>query len=199
MRKRSSFIDRRRVALARKLLRFRADCRGATAIEFAMVAAPFFAMVLAIMVIGMQFLVMHFLEHGVAEASRKLRTGEAQKAGITLNDFRKLFCDAAGGYVDCDQHLVIHVKNSKTFAGLGELTPCVTNGQLTPSAGAAADGVGTRAGGASDAVVVLACYEWAQGGGLWRMLFNLVAPVPATEEGKVVLSAVSAFRSEPFQ
>lgn len=164
-----------------------------------MVAAPFFAMVMAIMTIGMQFLGMYFLENGVAEASRKLRTGEAQKAGITLNDFRKLFCDAAGSYIDCDQHLVIHINNNKTFAGLGELTPCVTNGQLTPSAGAATDGIGTRAGDASDAVVVLACYEWPSGGGFWRMVSNLVAPVPATEEGKVILSAVSAFRSEPFK
>src|SRR5262245_26255845 len=95
--------------LARATRRFSADTRGVTAIEFGMVALPFFAMVMAIMLIGTQYLTTHFLEYAVTEAARKLRTGEAQKAGKTLGDFRKMVCDAASGYITCDNHLVVHV------------------------------------------------------------------------------------------
>ena len=179
--------------------RFRADRRGVTAIEFGLVAGPFFALVMAIMTIGTQHLTLHFLEHGVAQASRKLRTGEAQKAGMTLADFRKLLCDSAGSYISCDNHLVIHVRSSPTFAGLGSSpVSCVTNGNLTPSSGSGTDGIRSRAGNASEAVLITACYDWELGSPLWQTLWNLVSPVPPTQ-GKIVLSAATAFRSEPFE
>jgi Flp pilus assembly pilin Flp len=185
--------------LARATRRFLADRRGATAVEFGLVAAPFFAFVLAIMTIGTQYLTLHFLEHGVAQAARKLRTGEAQKAGLTLADFRNLVCESAGSYISCDNHLVIHIRSSATFDGLDDPPiSCMTGGNLTPSSGSGTDGIRTRAGDASEAVLVTVCYDWELGSPLWQTLWNIVSPVPATE-GKIVLSAATAFRSEPFE
>lgn len=187
-----------RARLAGAIRRFASDVRGATAVEFAMVATPFFVLLMAIMTIGTQYLTLHFLEHGVAEASRKLRTGEAQKAGLSLGDFRKLVCDSAGSIIACDNHLVIHIRSSPTFAGLSPVTNCVTDGNLTPSAGGGSDGIRTRTGDASTAVMVSACYHWEMGSRLWEMLWRLVSPTPATQ-GKMILSAATAFRSEPFE
>lgn len=198
MRSSISFFERLRADLARSVRRFRDDSRGATAIEFAMVAAPFFVLVMGIMTIGTQFLTLHFVEHGVAEASRQLRTGEAQKAGIKLQDFRQLFCDAAGTFVACDNHLVLHIKSSSTFAGLSPPPACMTNGSLTPSAGLATDGIRTRSGDANTAVLVVACYDWEAGASLWQTVWNLLSPTPPTQ-GKIVLSSVTAFRTEPFE
>src|SRR5690606_26389340 len=90
-----------RSSCARPARRFRADASGATAVEFAIVAVPLFLLMLAIMTIGIQYFVLHSLEHGIAEASRKVRTGEAQKEGLTLDDFRNLVCEAAGPYISC--------------------------------------------------------------------------------------------------
>lgn len=178
--------------------RFCADTRGATAVEFAVVLAPFLALTLGIMTVGFQYMTAHFLEYGVETAARKLKTGEAQKAGLTLNGFRELFCDAAGFMVSCDKRLVIHIKSSATFAGLSPVTSCVKDGVLVPAEGNPGDNIRTRAGNASNAVVVSACYQWNEGKGLWQMLFDLISPTPPVE-GKVILSAAIAFRAEPFE
>lgn len=188
-----------RFRLVRAGRRFRDDIRGVTAIEFGMVAAPFLVLVTGLVTIGIQFLIVHSLEHGVEAASRKLRTGEAQKAGLTVNDFRDLFCDAAGFMITCDSRLVIHIKSSETFAGLSPVTSCVTeDGNLTLAAGNGSDDIRAPAGDAEAAVMVSACYRWDMGLDLWQAIWSLLSPIP-TVQGMPILSAVTAFRSEPFE
>jgi Flp pilus assembly protein TadG len=187
-----------RTGLAGAARRFGADTRGTTAVEFGMLLAPFLLLMMGIITIGLQYLTMHFLEHGVEVASRKLRTGEAQKAGQTLDDFRRMFCEAADVMIKCDDHLVIHIKSKEKFAELTPVTNCVTNGELTPSSGNGGDSVRSRAGDASAAVMVSACYEWDMGMSLWQSIWNLLSPTP-TVQGKSILSAATAFRSEPFE
>jgi Flp pilus assembly protein TadG len=192
------FLPRLRAKLARSVRRFRQDCRGSTAVEFGLIAVPFFALVLAMMTIGSHYLAYHSLERGVLEASRLLRTGEAQKAGMDLDDFRELVCNSAGTFISCDERLVVHIRSSQTFAGLAPATSCVTDGALTPSAGSGSDAVSTQSGEDSIAVQVTACYEWEMGAVLWQMLWNLISPTPRVQ-GKTILSATTAFRSEPYQ
>lgn len=198
MRLPSPRLARFRTGFAGVARRFGADTRGTTAVEFGMVIAPFLLLVMGIITIGFQYLTMHFLEHGIEVAARKLRTGEAQKAGVTLDGFRTLFCEAADVMINCDGHLVIHIKSKKTFAELAPVTSCVTEGELTPPSGNGGDSVRSQAGGASDAVVVSACYEWEMGMSLWQSIWNLISPTPRVQ-GKMVLSATTAFRSEPYE
>lgn len=181
----------------RLLRRLRADRSGATAVEFGLVMVPFLLLIMGIITVGMQYLTMHFVEYGTDSAARKLRTGEAQKAGMTIGGFRQLFCDTADVMVSCDKHLVIHIKKSATFAGLQPVTPCVTNGKLTPSAGNAGDTVRSRAGDANDAVIITVCYEWEAGLRLWSVIWNLLSG--SSGDDPTVLSSTVAFRSEPFE
>jgi Flp pilus assembly protein TadG len=200
MRLPSPRLARFRTGFAGAARRFGADTRGTTAVEFGMLLAPFLLLVMGIITIGIQYLTMHFLEYGVEVASRKLRTGEAQKAGQTLGGFRDLFCDAADVMINCDDnHLVIHIKNKKTFAELTPLPACVAEGGLAPPSGNEGDSVESVAGGASDAVVVLACYEWGMGMSLWQSIWNLIPSETPTIQGKIILSAATAFRSEPYE
>jgi len=188
-------------ALARLRLaagRFCADCRGVAAIEFGLVALPFFAMMIGIMAIGLQYFTEHALDSAVMDAARKLRTGEAQKAGLTIGDFRTLVCDAAAPYIACDNHLIVHVNSGATFADLNPPTTCVTSGALTPAQGQATDLITTRSGTANAAVLVVACYEWDMGSMVWQPLWRLLSPSPQVD-GKTVLSSSTAFRSEPYQ
>jgi Flp pilus assembly protein TadG len=178
--------------------RFGADVRGATAVEFALVTIPFLILAMGIITIGMQYLTAHSLEQGVAVASRQLRTGEAQKGGVTVGGFRQLFCDAAGFMIACDNRLVVHVNSKATFAELVPITPCLTNGQLTPAQGNPDDGIRTRAGDASTAVVVSVCYVWDAGFGPWQLVWSLLSS-EQVDRGIPVLSAATAFRSEPFE
>ena len=191
-------FERLRARVALGACRFRTDARGATAVEFALVILPFLILAMGIITIGMHYMTVNYLELGVEVAARQLRTGEAQKAGVTVGQFRQLVCDGAGPMIACDERLVVHVKSRATFAELMPITPCVTNGRLTPSEGEPGDSISTRAGDASQAVLVNICYEWDAGLGFWQLIWNLLAS-ESVDRGSPILSAATAFRSEPFQ
>jgi Flp pilus assembly protein TadG len=201
----TSFSRRALRARPRTMLaRWRRDRRGATALEFAFIAAPFFLLLLGIMTVGLQFFTILSLETGVSTAARKIRTGEAQKQGLTLADFRQLLCNAAGSYIKCNSKLVIHVKSGAAFADLDPPVSCTTNGTLTPSAGQSTDPLATYSGAQSAAVLVTACYEWDAGGAMWQGIWNMLTVGPGgggspKSAGKIVIQATTAFRSEPYQ
>jgi Flp pilus assembly protein TadG len=189
--------------LWRCLERLRAEDSGATAVEFGMVAAPFFMLIMMIMVIGLQFFTAHSLENGVATAARQIRTGQAQKAGKTLAQFRQMVCDEAGSFIKCTSKLVIHVKSGTVFADLDPPTSCVTNGNLTPSSGSGTDALATSAGTASSTVLIIACYESDLGGSLWQIVHKLLTSSPggsttAPAPGKSIIQATTSFRTEPY-
>lgn len=184
--------------LPRRVRRFGRDVRGATAVEFALIATPFLIFVFGIMTVGAQYMTAHLLEAGLETAARKLRTGEAQKAGLTLSDFRKTYCDAAGFMITCDEHLVIHINGENQFADLPRVRCLTPDGNLAPSPGGAGDSVGSRAGDASRAVKVNICYEWQMGVSLWATVWRLLDP-SFVNNGRLILTATTAFRSEPFE
>ena len=197
--RRDGLIQRMRLAAVAS--RWARDTSGATAVEFGMVVGPFILLLTGIMAIGLQFFTIDALEHGVTAAARKLKTGEAQKLGLTFADFRKMVCDEAGSLIPCDTNLVVHLKSGATFAALDPPVSCVSNGNLTPSSASGATPVSSYSGGASAAVVVTACYNWDLGSSLWKLLWNLSAsdPTKVSQQDKTVVSSTIAFRSEPYQ
>jgi Flp pilus assembly protein TadG len=85
----------KKVARSRGFLkRWGRDAGGATAVEFALVAMPFFLFAFGILGLGLHFFTNNALEHAVDTAARKIRTGQAQKEGKTLADFKQMVCDA---------------------------------------------------------------------------------------------------------
>jgi hypothetical protein len=177
-----------------------------------MVAAPFFLFAFAIMGIGLQFFTINALEHGVESAARKIRTGQMQQGttdgdgnhvDYTLDDFRDEVCAAAGSYINCDEHLVLHISSAEEWADI-ETTPCMTSGSLTPATGNGSDAIQTKTGGASQAVLVTACYEWDLGGTMWQTFWNLLATGAwassneANDAEKVIIQGVATFRTEPY-
>lgn len=87
--------------------RFRKDERGATAIEFAMISLPFFAILFAIAETGVAFLNGQFLDRAVEKASRKLFTGQYvnqfPNPNARFNAFRTEVCATAGTFINCGQ------------------------------------------------------------------------------------------------
>ena len=166
--------------------------------EFGLVAVPFLAMMMGIMTVGVQYLTMHSLERGVAEASRQIRTGQAQQAGLTVDDFRQLFCNAAGTFITCDARLVLHLRSGDRFADLLPPARCVIDGKLAPPSGGGNDNLVTVVGEESRKVSITVCYDWDMGSGLWRSIWSLLSPTPA-EEGRTILSAATVLQTEPYQ
>jgi Flp pilus assembly protein TadG len=70
-----------RARITARAARFARDRKGATAVEFAFVAAPFFLLVFAILEIALIFFASAIIEEAVADAARDIRTGELQSSG----------------------------------------------------------------------------------------------------------------------
>ena len=92
------------------------DERGTTAIEFGLLALPFFTIVFAILETSMVFFAGQVLDSAVQDASRKVRTGEA--SAYTLAQFRTEVCNGLFNIFDCT-NLKIVVKPLTSFSTYG--------------------------------------------------------------------------------
>ncbi|ODT76047.1 MAG: hypothetical protein ABS76_32455 [Pelagibacterium sp. SCN 64-44] len=79
------------------------DERAVTAVEFALLASPFFLIIAGILQTSVIFLATQVLESAVHDAARQIRTGQTQQVGGTLNTFRNQVCDRLFGlFPDCE-------------------------------------------------------------------------------------------------
>lgn len=167
------------------LRRFARARRGATAVEFAMVAGPFLAMVFGIFELGMMFLVTSTMESSAQAEARTLRTGQFQSAGGTAAAYKSAICANLGWLTaDCNANLYVDVRTFPTFASVAAPWP-VTNGVIDPSK------LTFQAASACQIVLARAFYNWT-------LLAPDLSGVGHMSGDKVLLSASSAFRTEPF-
>jgi len=73
---------------------------GATAVEFAMVAAPFLAMMFAIIETAIVFFAGQTLETAGADSARLIMTGQAQTQGFDQTAFKNAVCGKIYGLFD---------------------------------------------------------------------------------------------------
>jgi Flp pilus assembly protein TadG len=82
-------------------VRLRADRRAATAVEFALVCAPFTIFLLAVMGVGLQYYLQQALDYATQEAVRQVQLGHVA-AGDTEADFvNNVFCPLFGQFQNC--------------------------------------------------------------------------------------------------
>ncbi|MEN3793539.1 TadE/TadG family type IV pilus assembly protein [Fulvimarina sp. MAC3] len=159
--------------------RFRRDREGVVAIEFILCAFPFFFLIFAILETAIVFASGIVLENGVKDVARQVLTGQLQTLGNDApgeEDFRKLVCDEVSYFLACDK-LEIDLQTFDTFSDI-DLT-------YDP------DNFGYSLGG-SDQISVLRVYykrEW---------LTSILHGISEDDDGKIIISSVSAFRNEPF-
>jgi Flp pilus assembly protein TadG len=169
---------------------FGRDDRGATLIEFAILALPFFALMGAILETAIVFLAGQFLESAVQDSTRLILTGQAQNAEtrLTAEDFRDKICDGLYGMFDCSKLLInVSVIDSFAAATASAVEPIDPTDPdewtLAPT---------YNPGGRSDVVMVQAYYKWPT-------IFNFfglnLANLP---DGTRLLGAIRVFRNEPF-
>lgn len=154
------------------------------AVEFALVAAPFLALLIAILQTAMIFLASQVLETGVHDAARLIRTGQAQEQEFDAQQFKEAVCSEVFGLFDCMAGLKIDVRTSQSFAGTNTGKP-IEDGELK-------DDFVFQPGVGGDIVVVRAFYEWP------TVLPTLGASAANLKNGNYLLSAAATFRNEPF-
>src|SRR5438874_6311083 len=101
---------------------------GATAVEFAMVAAPFLAMMFAIIETAIVFFAGQTLETAGADSARLIMTGQAQTQGMDMATYKNAVCAKIYGLFDCAGGLYVDVKNYASFAAVDVSKPIDSNG-----------------------------------------------------------------------
>lgn len=169
------------------LKRFRKDARGVTAIEFAMVGAPFIYLMGCIFESGLMLFSEQIIENGVAQAARMIRTGEVHTQGITAAQFKDKICGDMAEFLECEDHLHVDVRKFTAFKDVklptpikdDELTDDVTkNSQFQP-------------GGPMEVVVVRTYYEW-------KLFMPGISQLANMSGGRRLLTSGAAFRNEPY-
>ena len=160
---------------------------GVTALEFAMVAPWFLMLLFGIMAVGLFFFTTFTLENAVEQAARLIRTGQAQAAGMTAEQFKSKVCENAPQYVDCTSKMRVSVVSG---ADPGTLTTpsCVdAGGALAPPASSA-----YTPGGSGVYVLVTVCYEWELAGNIPFLHLGDMG------NGSALIQATTAFKTEPY-
>jgi Flp pilus assembly protein TadG len=172
--------------LAGHLRRFGRRQDGTSAVEFAMVALPFTALLFAIIETALVFLSGQALETAVADASRLILTGQAQNQGMSQTDFKNAVCDRIHGLFNCQAGVYVDVKKFSSFTEVTMPSPVDANGNMKSS-------FEYTPGGPGDIVVVRLFYQWPIG-------FSLLASLGLSDLSgqKRLLVATSAFRNEPY-
>ncbi len=174
---------KRLALLARKFGRART---GATAVEFAMVAAPFFFLLFAIIEVTMVFFTSTALENATMETARKIRTGQLQSAGSSGTDFVNQVCANMSALVSCKGKVSVDVRTFKDFGAVSVNNPIDKNGNLDSKS------FQFDPGKAGDIVLVRVFYTWQINTPLIGTVFANMA------NNTRLIIATAAFRNEPF-
>lgn len=186
-----------RFTFRKAVCRFRGSCRGSAAIEFALVAPVFFALLFAILETALMFFASQVLETAAQNAARVVLTGQAQAQsgsvsgcqttpGATLacdqTTFKAYVCAQIPALFDCSK-VFVDVVSSNSFGALN-LTSYGDSCNFNPT------GMQYNAGASGQVVVVRLFYQW---------------PLIVTGLGynmgcsnKRLLVATTAFKNEPF-
>ena len=159
---------------------------GAAAVEFAMVAIPFFLMIFSILELGVVFILDSVLETATMESGRLIRTGQAEAKGFDKAAFKTELCNRMILFKnDCTSRATVDVRVIPAFSKPDTTDP-VANGGL--------DDTKTIYNGGKPGNIVLVR--------VWYV-HPLATPfvsqaVSRVGTGKVLLTAATAFQNEPW-
>jgi len=164
------------------------DRRGVSAIEFALVAAPLAALILAILQTALIFFAQQALQSGAEETARQLVTGTAQSSGMTQATFHAAACKNLPPFMNCG-NMMVDVQSTGSFATINTSPPTLTydsNGNLT-------NNWAFTPGGPGSIVIMRMMYMLPVVGG--PLGFNL----SNMNGSRRLLIATAVFKTEPYE
>jgi Flp pilus assembly protein TadG len=180
-------LPRMKLLRIKTVRRFARGEDGIAAVEFGIVAAPFLALMFAIMETAIVFFASQTLETAVADSARLIMTGQAQSSSFTEAQFKSAVCAKILGLFDCTNGIKIDVKTYSNFSSISSAKPIDVNGNLLTN-------FGYSPGNACEIVVVRLMYEWP----MYVSLLGLSGSLSDMANSKRLLMATAAFRNEPF-
>jgi Flp pilus assembly protein TadG len=163
--------------------RFRKAERGATAVEFALIAPAFLATLIAVLQTCVFLFAQVALQNAAVQAGRYFMTGQAQNGGWSASTVINKVCPSA--LFTCS-NIILVVQNSASFAAANTSAPALYNN------GTAVTSFAYDPGTPGEVMVVQLVYPWSVvSGPLGFALANL-------PNGAAEMMGVSAFRVEPY-
>lgn len=158
---------------------------GAAAVEFALVAMPFLALLFAIIETALVFFASQLLESATADAARLIMTGQAQTEGLTQQTFKDQVCARIVALFDCANGVQVDVETFSSFGGVSMTNPLDSSGKLDTSK------FQYSPGGPGDIVVVRVVYQWP-------IVVSMLGLSNMAGNSRLMV-ATAAFRNEPYQ
>lgn len=160
--------------------RFWRNRDGATAVEFALIGLPLFALLFAIIQTSILIFATHSLQSMVDGVSRKMMTGQLASASET--EFRNTLCDPdTSGLFDCGKMRV----QVQSFPNFSTADPSTFMNKACFHADPDEDTPCYNPGASQQVTLIRVHYDWPFGANM-------------ADLGKHTLVAVSAFRNEPY-
>lgn len=191
---------RRPSSRVRRLLRSK---EGATAIEFALLAIPYFVIVFAILETFVAYTAEQLVSNATDTLGRKLRTGQitynlGSSTDMTEAQFRQAFCDEIAIMIKCSttevatpDKLWLDVETYTSFANMPTTIPRVDANDVHSEL----QTTGFKfAPGASGSVNMLRAFY------KWQIISDLVRPYIATstQSNTFLIVATAAFKNENY-
>ena len=173
-----------RFAFRTALRRFRGNRRGSAAVEFALVAPIFFALLFAIIETAIMFFASQVLETITQNSARMIFTGQAQTAAYTKDQFQAYVCTQIPALFTCN-NVYVDVQSYSGFSSV------VISSQIDAS-GNFNTNTQYSPGGPGDIVVVRLFYQWP------LFVTGLGYNISNLSGGKRLLTATAAFQNEPY-
>lgn len=172
--------------------RYRVKEDGATAVEFSIVALPFFVLMFGLIEISLIFMMSTMMDVGIGSAARSIRTGEFQAASEGMSEsemkdaFRARVCDAMADLFNCRNKLFMDVRTVGQFSDVDPVDPLDDDDEIDDGA------LIFENSGREDIVVVRAYYKWD------LIMPGLTAPLANLPGNSRLLQSTVVLRNEPF-
>lgn len=158
---------------------FARDRDGATAVEVALLALPFFFILFSIIETALMFMGALTLDQAVDRIGRQVRTGQLDKDDMTKEKFKTLLCGRTSFLLKCDK-LKFDLRAYNAFSDISTATPSSANYSSFT----------WERGGPGQIMALRVYYEWP-------IMTNILQ---AALSGKptILLAGVTAFRTEVY-
>lgn len=179
------------------------DERGTSAIEFALLALPFFVILFASIETFVAFAGEQLLANATDTLARKIRTGEitfdSTKPGyMTEEQFRQAFCDEIAIMMTCSANEA--TEPAKLYLDVREITDLSSFPEAVPRIGSDLDtsGFNFAPGGAGTFTMVRAYYRWEVITDLVRPYVTDLRPAGDSMPRDYLMVATATFRNENY-
>ncbi|WP_027061005.1 TadE/TadG family type IV pilus assembly protein [Mesorhizobium loti] len=184
----------RKVERASFFRRFIRDRRGATALEFALLALPFALLVFAILESCISFAGQEVMANITDDVARQLRTGQLRPADVAGTKLTTLICGKLEIIVstDCPQQLLVDLRQYTTFADAATASFQIQNGDVVLMQGTSSQTFANSPGPAESRNMLRVFYKWP-------VMTDLMAKSMANLSGGRTLHFASVtWQNEPF-